>query len=195
MIKDEKLLSKQIVDFMILAGKLKWLKRSGWLNHMMPEPESVAEHTYRVAILSRILAKMLGLNEEKLTVMAIFHDLAEGVLGDPIFQRGRRQIRTPNWADEKKLMKQVSSDLGMPDLYVIWEENILENGPKKTDYSDALYQIGKLANVWQALEYELRGVPREKTNEFWENASYQITIPILRRILNTLKQLRKTYKI
>ena len=74
--KNKNISPNKIVDFMILAGKLKWLKRSGWLYHKMPEPESVAEHTFRVTLLSRIFAPYLDLDPEKLTAMSIFHDFA-----------------------------------------------------------------------------------------------------------------------
>ncbi|OGK25750.1 hypothetical protein A3C28_00265 [Candidatus Roizmanbacteria bacterium RIFCSPHIGHO2_02_FULL_39_9] len=186
---------KRIVDFMILAGKLKWLKRTGWINAKMPDPETVAEHTFRVTILSRILAPLLGLDVEKLTIMAIFHDFAEGIFGDPILESGRRKVREYSWKDESKFMEKVFKDLNMPNLYLEWKENILENGPQQTIYSDSLYQIGKLANAWQAFEYELRGVPKEKTNEFWENSLEHIKIPVLRKILNSLIQLRGSGKI
>src|SRR3989338_4506001 len=118
--KNKNISPNKIVDFMILAGKLKWLKRSGWLELKMPEPESVAEHTFRVVILSRILASYLALNSEKLTAMAIFHDFAEGIFGDPIneFIINNQIIKSKqNWDKEKKFMKSVFNDLQLPELY------------------------------------------------------------------------------
>jgi 5'-deoxynucleotidase YfbR-like HD superfamily hydrolase len=186
---------KQIVEFMIVAGKLKWTKRSGWLREKMPEPETVAEHTFRVAILSLILAPILKLNRNKLVTMAIVHDLAQGVLGDPIFQRGRKVIEEHNYNDERKFCKTIFDNLNQPNLYKIWDENNLENSKYKTKYSDALYQIGKIATVWQAFEYEIRGVPVSKTKEFWENAEFHVKHPFLREILMSLKKARKKYKL
>jgi len=186
---------KQIVEFMIVAGKLKWTKRSGWLREKMPEPETVAEHTFRVAILSRILARYLNLDANKLTSMAIFHDLAEGVLGDPVTQRGKKTVDVHDFVREKSFIKSVFNNLNSPELFSYWEENILENGHCKTKYSDALYQIGKIATVWQAFEYEIRGVPISKTKEFWENAEFHVKNPFLREILMSLKKARKKYKL
>ena len=186
---------KQIVEFMITAGKLKWRKRSGWLREKMPEPETVAEHTYRVVILSRILAPLLKLNPEKLTSMAIFHDLAEGVLGDPVTQRGRKNVSVHDTEKETRYMKNVFDKLGMLELFSYWEENILEDSQNKTKYSNILYQIGKIATVWQAFEYELRGVPGKITKEFWENADYYVKDPYLRKLLIALKQTRRSLKL
>jgi 5'-deoxynucleotidase YfbR-like HD superfamily hydrolase len=130
----KKISPKQIVDFMIIAGKLKWTKRSGWLEKGMPEPETVAEHTYRTTLLSAILASKLQLNPKKLTAMAIFHDLAEGTLGDPIIEKGIIVIKPHNISEEIIFMKNLFNNLGMPFLFKYWYENILENGPKKTKY-------------------------------------------------------------
>lgn len=192
---------------MILAGKLKWLKRSGWLELRMPEPESVAEHTFRVTILSLILAPFLGLAKEKLTIMAIFHDFAEGIFGDPmiegltektkikILDYGKVEPAKYDVENEKKFMKKVFNDLQLPKMYDYWAENILENGPHATSYSDILFQIGKIANVWQALEYELRGVPPKTANRLWISAETYVKHPFLKKILTSLKQQRKSYKV
>lgn len=205
--KSKKIKAKQIVDFMIVAGKLKWLKRSGWLEFKMPEPESVAEHTYRVTILSRLFAPLLNLDPQKLVTMAIFHDFAEGVFGDPMIVGLTKEtkIRILDYnkvekvdydiSEEKKFMKKLFNDLNFPELYDYWQENILENGPKATVYSDILFQIGKIANIWQVLEYELRGVPEEVTKIFWISAEIYVRHPFLKKIVSALKKARKSLKL
>jgi 5'-deoxynucleotidase YfbR-like HD superfamily hydrolase len=193
--KSRRINPKQIVEFMIVAGKLKWTKRTGWLREKMPQPETIAEHTFRVSILSLVLAPYLKLNRNKLVSMAIVHDLAQGVLGDPVFQRGKKNIEKHKYSDERKFCENIFNNLNQTNLYKIWDENNLENSKSKTKYSDALYQIGKLTTVWQAFEYELRGVPRSSTREFWENANYHIKLPILKKILNTLESSRKSLKL
>ena len=182
---------KRVANFMIKAGRLKWLRRSGWIREKVPEPESVAEHTFRIALLARIVAQSLNLDTAKLTAMAIFHDLAEGMLGDPVTERGKKQVGEHDWNKEKKVMKKTFSDLGMAELYPLWEENILENGIHATEYSKILYEIGKIATVWQALEYEMIDITDRKLNEFWENADYHVKNKFLRQILNELMKMRK----
>jgi len=186
---------KQVVEFMVIAGKLKWTKRTGWLREKISQPETVAEHTYRVTILCRILAPILKLDPNKLTSMAIFHDLAEGVLGDPVTQRGKKTVASHDSLQEAWFMKSVFVNLGMQELFSYWEENVLENGQNKTKYSDILYQIGKIATVWQAFEYEIRGVAKESTKEFWENAEYHVKHPLLKKILHGLKVSRRSLKL
>ena len=48
----------------------------------IPQPESVADHIFRTAILCMIYADLEGLNQLKLIRMALIHDLPEAITGD-----------------------------------------------------------------------------------------------------------------
>jgi len=43
-----------ILKFAQIVGKLKRLKRTGWVVNKINNPETVAEHVFRLAILTRI---------------------------------------------------------------------------------------------------------------------------------------------
>lgn len=63
--------------------KLKTLKRKGWVERSVPDPESVAEHSFGVALVSLALADgNEGIDLGKLLTMALIHDLAESIIGD-----------------------------------------------------------------------------------------------------------------
>jgi putative hydrolase of HD superfamily len=64
------------------VASLKRLRRQGWLNHAVPDPESVADHSYGVALLALVYAERLGLDRGKAASIALLHDLAESVIGD-----------------------------------------------------------------------------------------------------------------
>ena len=65
------------------AGKLKIAKRTGWANRFLPS-ESVADHSYRTALLAAVIADYAGLrcDMNKTLKMALIHDLGESFLGD-----------------------------------------------------------------------------------------------------------------
>jgi putative hydrolase of HD superfamily len=64
------------------SGKLKELKRTGWVESGILEPESVADHSYRTTLLAMILSDQKGLDTLKTVKMALLHDLVESVTGD-----------------------------------------------------------------------------------------------------------------
>ncbi len=64
------------------AGQLKRLPRSGWFFAGVKNPESVAEHSWRTAVIGLFLAKMEKADENKVVKMCLLHDLAETRTGD-----------------------------------------------------------------------------------------------------------------
>jgi putative hydrolases of HD superfamily len=74
----------KIIKFFVEVGKLKRMPRRGWVIREIKNPESIAEHTFRVAIMAWILAerKSKRTNPEKLLKMALMHDLCEVYAGD-----------------------------------------------------------------------------------------------------------------
>jgi 5'-deoxynucleotidase YfbR-like HD superfamily hydrolase len=64
-----------------LPGKLKTLKRTGWVNNKVFEPESVADHMYRMSMLSFLIIDP-KINKDKLMKVCMIHDLAESIVGD-----------------------------------------------------------------------------------------------------------------
>lgn len=43
---------KKMLDFLLIVGKLKTEKRTGWVNNKVPQVESIADHMYRMAIMA-----------------------------------------------------------------------------------------------------------------------------------------------
>lgn len=83
------------VEFARHCGGLKTTVRTGWLRRSVPYPESVADHSWRVAALCLLLdqgcsvrsssSEEVGgaaVNISKCMELAIIHDLAESIVGD-----------------------------------------------------------------------------------------------------------------
>ena len=65
------------------AGNLKTQKRSGWVKKAgILNAESVADHSYRMALIGAILAEERSLDVGKVVSMCLLHDLAESKIGD-----------------------------------------------------------------------------------------------------------------
>jgi len=63
-----------IVDYLFEIGILKKVKRSGWWFAKIKDPESVAEHVQRAAVIGFILGKIEKVNAEKCALLVLFHD-------------------------------------------------------------------------------------------------------------------------
>lgn len=86
---------KKVQNFFFEAGALKRVSRSGWWLLGVKNPESVAEHGFRTALMAFILSELEGLSREdarRAVVMALFHDLPEARCND-LHKMGARYVK------------------------------------------------------------------------------------------------------
>lgn len=72
----------RIAAFGYELGVLKRIRRAGWWQAGVRDPESVAEHTMRVAQLAGLLAAEEGANPDRAAYLALWHDTQETRTGD-----------------------------------------------------------------------------------------------------------------
>lgn len=70
-----------VLPFMHLLEKLKTTRRAGWLNEGLSNTESIADHMYRMAVLT-MLCTDESLDKSRMMALALVHDLAEAIVGD-----------------------------------------------------------------------------------------------------------------
>ena len=75
-------MENDIAKFLYEMGQLKRVKRSGWWIAGIEDPESVAEHSFRTAVIAHILAQLEGADREKAVSMSLFHDTSEARTND-----------------------------------------------------------------------------------------------------------------
>ncbi len=79
---------KRLVQFFFEMGMLKKTPRTGY-RFLGTGEESVAEHSFRTAIIGFSLASEQDVDVEKVVLMCLFHDIAEARTGDHnyVYQR------------------------------------------------------------------------------------------------------------
>jgi len=71
-----------MLNFIAELGMLKRVKRTGWWVLGIPHEESVADHSFRCAVIGYILAKMEKVNSYKIFIMTLLNDLHEARITD-----------------------------------------------------------------------------------------------------------------
>ena len=71
----------RLADFLFEAGMLYKTPRTGF-QFLGSHDESVAEHSFRTAVIGYILADMAGADTDKTAIMCLFHDFHEARVGD-----------------------------------------------------------------------------------------------------------------
>ncbi|MEU5418910.1 HD family hydrolase [Streptomyces sp. NPDC020799] len=83
--------AKGSVSYLMEMGALKRAKRSGWWIAGVKDPETIAEHSFRTAVVGSVLAMMEGADPAKVALLCTFHDTQETRVGD-IPWIGRRYL-------------------------------------------------------------------------------------------------------
>lgn len=73
---------KSALNFFAEAGLLKRVRRSGWWVAGIDNPESVADHSFRTAVIGFYMAHIEGADPFKVLSMCLFNDIHEARIND-----------------------------------------------------------------------------------------------------------------
>ena len=168
---------RDIRNFIIEAENLKDEPRRGWkLRARVKHPESVADHTYGVAVLAMLFADERGLDAEKCIKMALLHDLSEVVTGDFIPGENSNK-RVEEDRAIRKILKKLPLSISKQYL-AIWNE--FKSGKSKD--AKLVHELDKLELVIQASRYRRAGVKKELLARFVNSARTKISDRVLKRM-------------
>jgi putative hydrolase of HD superfamily len=184
-----------VLDFIEEIGVLKNLPRTGWRFRGIKDAESVADHCYRVSLLSMILADVLTeqdvpLDVEKVMRLALLHEIAEARIGDVPFPALEYIPEDVKEAGERTAVESMFENFGaFQQKYVeLWDE--FERG---TSLEGKLVRAtDKLELMIQVLEYEKIGY--RSLDKFWVNPWNHQNFddyPLIREIMNLLIERRE----
>ncbi len=140
---------ERLAKFFFEAGQLKRLKRSGWSFAGVQNPESVAEHSWRAALIGLFLAKTENADENKVVKICLLHDLAETRIGD-VNRVNDRYIENKG---EKKAEEDILSGLFDNSLL----DMVNEYNDRKTKEAIIAKDADLLELLVQAKEYKELG--------------------------------------
>ena len=146
--------------FLYEMGDLKHLPRAGWLKLHIPQPETVAEHSFRVGMTAIVLAATAGADTGRTSALALFHDGHETRIGDvPAVGRAYVETTTPEviTRDQTSAMPHEAAKMlqGLTDEY---EAN-------ETTEALLAHDADKIETLLQAMEYAAQGYRTEAWQE------------------------------
>jgi putative hydrolase of HD superfamily len=160
-----------LLRFLSELMRLKSVPRIGWLLRGVRDVESVAAHSYGVAVIAMLLADRaraagLDVNVERLLRMALLHDMTETRTGDlpSTIKRyfGKESVKR---ADER-IAKEMCAELGT--LNASYFELWLDYEHRASLESKLVKAADKLDLLFQSREYEKGGA--QSLQEFWDTA-------------------------
>ncbi len=98
------------LEFAFNVLELKDLERTGWKVREVRMPESVADHSFFVALLCLLYAEEEGLNAGRCVSLALAHDLHESICGDICTREFEHEQEVPN-AEKKRIEASAMEEL------------------------------------------------------------------------------------
>ncbi|MFW6075597.1 MAG: HD domain-containing protein [Chloroflexota bacterium] len=193
-----------ILRFLDIAWELKRVRRQGWVDRGMDDPESTADHSWGVALLAWMLAgERDDLDRGRVLLLGLVHDLPEALAGDatpfdsyrdasgmipddrlrnvPEYdQEGREQKSESEHAALKEMLRDVPASLA-GEIREAWQEY----DRASTAEARFVKQVDKLETLLQA-ELEKRRDPQVNIDSFRLGAERDVVDPDLQALVEVL---------
>lgn len=196
---------KGLFSFFKLCGELKHLKRTGWVANHVREPETVAGHMYRMAMMTFLFGEgdcvitpetatdvpnrggVGKVDRERCMRMALVHDLAESIVGDIAPHQGI--AKTEKYRMEMEAMEHirtlVPAEVGT-ELYELWKE--YEEGT--TAEALLVKDLDAFDMIFQALEYEKSQNRPLELQQFFDSTRERFQNPVVKKWVSELRKER-----
>ncbi len=171
--------NKNVVQFFIELGVLKRLPRAGWVRVGVQNPETVASHSYRTAMIAWALAKFLNADADKVVKMALLHDVEESRTGD-------LDMVTKKYHLNDKRANAYSDILKNSPFMVEGLVLVAELSSQKTIEAKIVKDADKLDLFLQAFEYMRGGVKEAK--KFMQSTKLEIKLNISKQLIREIEK-------
>ncbi|MFI6494721.1 HD family hydrolase [Streptomyces sp. NPDC050564] len=142
-----------VARFLYEAGTLKQTKRSGWWMAGVKDPESVADHSWRTALIATIIAKLEAADPARAAFLAVWHDSQETRTGD-VNHLGKKY--SAGEADPRAIT--ADQVAGMPELLADTVRDLVaEYEAKDSPEAICARDADKLECMIQGIEYRDQG--------------------------------------
>lgn len=162
------------------SEKLKHLPRTGWVNEKIETPETVAAHSWQMALMALALSGRVDAeyNFDKVIKLCLCHDLAESVIGDITpHEKGYQQKEII----EQKVIDKIAEESNFPEAILLFEEYRKNQTPE----ARLAHDLDSVDMYAQALDYENK-YPEKDLSEFRQSAVSKIQTPLGLAILKDI---------
>ena len=176
------------VDFLEAVLKLKDLKRTGWVMRNVQEPESVAAHSFNVALLCMLFAEDEKLNVEHCVKLALVHDLHEAICGDLVLKKHNAEhgiSAAEKVSKEKESARELFKLLPSKEHELIKLSNEFLEG--KTKEAIFVRDMDRLEACLQAFYYTRHNRSNADMSEFFANTRKRLRTKSAKRLFNIIE--------
>jgi 5'-deoxynucleotidase len=170
-----------LFGFWRFAAELKHEQRKGWRRKVEGRVESVADHSFAVALLALYEGERRGYDLERILKLALIHDLEEAITGDLTpkdkRRRGPSKVRKDRESATREWVSKLPAGSRAPYLR-LWKD-LRTNKSKE---ARLVRQLDKVEMAFQANEYG-KQTGQRKMRDFYKSARKETQDQILRKAI------------
>ncbi|XP_064109749.1 5'-deoxynucleotidase HDDC2-like [Macrobrachium nipponense] len=180
---------KNCLEFFKTVGRLKHIKRTGWVKRDVNDPETISGHMYRMAMMAFLLDEDDRVNRDRVMRISLVHDLAESIVGDitPTCGVSSEEKHKREVAAMEHFTKLVGEKAGneMFNLFLEYED-------QKTPEAVLVKDLDKFDMILQAFEYETDQERPGTLDEFFKSTEGVFQHPKVKKWVEELYKQRNT---
>ncbi|XP_063822964.1 5'-deoxynucleotidase HDDC2 [Ostrinia nubilalis] len=185
--------NKKILEFLELVGRLKHVRRTGWVICDINECESIAGHMYRMGMMTFLLTEQNDpskLDRFRCLQIALVHDLAECIVGDITPHCGVSPEEKHRQEDEA--MQKIAELTGFAGdrMYELYKEYENQTSPEAKFAKD----LDRYDMILQAFEYEKRENAPRRLQEFFSATEGKFKHPFIVGLVQELYNQREEFE-
>lgn len=171
-----------LATFIYEVGQLKRVPRSGWSLLGIDNPESVADHSFRAALIAFLLARMEGGDPGRAVLLALVHDLLEARTND---RHRLAQLYFSEFTPD--LVDDLSARL--PDEMRVELRSMLnELTEGETTEAKVAHDADRIEGIFQAREYRGKG-PQPIMDQWMDALLEEVETSSGRRLVEETEEL------
>ena len=155
---------EELIDVLVALDPMAELPRTGWILHGVASPETIAAHTFGVAVVAMLLVDRLRaegtrIDGERVLRMALVHDAPEARTGDVPMPNKSPAVREALREVEARIVDEILP----PAQRALWAEA----EAAETLEGRVVKAADKIQMMVKMLVYQRQG--RGTLDEFWAN--------------------------
>ncbi|CAF1138664.1 unnamed protein product [Adineta ricciae] len=178
-----------LLKFLLYVGQAKRTFRTGWILCGVERVESVADHMYRMAIMSFLLPSVSDQSKVLCMKLALVHDLSESIVGDLTelddiskSEKHRRETEAMDY-----LTRLLPTHVGT-EIFSLFNEYV----EQKTNEAKLVKDLDIFDMLVQAYEYEKIQNAYGFLEDFFQNSANKIKTDIVKKWLKKLIECRSS---
>ncbi len=190
--------NSQFVEFQQKIAVLKQLRRTGWCKRHVPKAETVAAHSWRMALMAmqqEAALKPLQVDMPTIIEMCLLHDVAEAVVGDIVPEHEQEPTARISKEQKKEMEARAIDDFAVRYDFPKLKKLFDEYEAQETLEAKVVKNLDKVDMLLQAYEYMTAYPALQGMHDFMNFNGKDVNLSVFAGALDEIKSRQFDHRV